>query len=88
MIALGAMKALQECGYNIPDDISIIGFDDLPFCEITSPRLTSIHVPKLEMGIVAARRIIEMIRADSDIHTKTQVCTYFIERESVKNLER
>ncbi|MFQ7551384.1 MAG: substrate-binding domain-containing protein [Blautia marasmi] len=34
------MKALQESGYRVPQDVSIIGFDDLPFCEIAVPRLT------------------------------------------------
>ena len=42
MIALGAMKAMQEYGIKIPQDVSVIGFDDLPFCEIASPRLTSV----------------------------------------------
>jgi LacI family transcriptional regulator len=83
MIALGAMKALQECGYRIPQDISIIGFDDLPFCEIASPRLTSLRVPKQEMGQIAVRRIIEIIKNSSEIKTQTQVCTEFVERDSV-----
>ncbi len=85
MIALGAMKALQEKGYAIPEDISIIGFDDLPFCEISSPRLTSMRVPKQEMGRLAVRRIMELIKHNEGVRTKIQVCTDFIERESVKN---
>lgn len=86
MVALGAMKALQESGYQIPEDISIIGFDDLPFCEITSPRLTSIRVPKQEMGQLAVKRIVEMIKENSNVNTKIQVCTDFVERDSVKRL--
>ncbi|MEG1847727.1 MAG: LacI family DNA-binding transcriptional regulator [Lachnospiraceae bacterium] len=86
MIALGAMKALQEFGYQIPEDISMIGFDDLPFCEIASPRLTSLRVPKQEMGRVAARRMAELIREGEDIKLKIQVCTEFIERDSVKDI--
>ena len=86
MIALGVMKALQECGYRIPEDISIIGFDDLPYCEIASPRLTSLRVPKQEMGQIAVRRMIEIIKSNSNIRTKTQVCTEFVERDSVKHI--
>ena len=41
MIALGAMKALREMGYRIPDDVSVAGFDDLPFSEISTPALTT-----------------------------------------------
>lgn len=86
MIALGAMKALQECGYRIPEDISVIGFDDLPFSEIASPRLTSLRVPKQEMGQVAVRRMIEIIRYGDNVKLKTQICTEFIERDSVKTM--
>lgn len=86
MIALGAMKALQEKGYRIPEDISIIGFDDLPFCEISTPRLTSLRVPKQEMGRLAVRKIIDMLKGSKNVRTKIQVCTDFIERDSVRNL--
>ena len=88
MIALGAMKALQEAGYKIPEDISIIGFDDLPFSEIATPRLTTIRVSKQEMGQLAVRRIIDMMKYGGDIRTKIQVCTDFVERDSVRNLNK
>ncbi len=86
MIALGAMKALQEYGYRVPEDISIIGFDDLPFCEISSPRLTSLRVPKEEMGKLAVRKIIDMLQRKEDVRIRIQVCAEFIERDSVKKL--
>ena len=87
MIALGAMKALQESGCRIPEDVSIIGFDDLPFCEITTPRLTTIRVSKQEMGMVAVRRIDEMIKNPGRSKLKISICTEFIERESVKDIK-
>lgn len=86
MIAFGCIKALQEFGYRIPEDISIIGFDDLPFCEISSPRLTTIKVFKYEMGQMAVRRVIELIKNESKISAKTQICTEFVERDSVADL--
>ena len=39
MIALGAIRALKQNGYNVPGDVSVVGFDDLPFCAISSPPL-------------------------------------------------
>lgn len=84
MIALGAMKALTEYGYQIPEDVSIIGFDDIPYSEIASPRLTTIRVPKQEMGQSAAKRIIELIRKPTNGRLKIQICTNFIERDSVR----
>lgn len=86
MIALGAMKALQERGYRVPEDVSIVGFDDLTFSEISSPPLTTLRVPKREMGQLAVKRLMDVINGDK-IKTKCQVCTDFVERGSVKCLE-
>ena len=86
MIALGCIKAFQEFGYRVPEDISVIGFDDLPFCEISSPRLTTIKVFKYEMGQLAVRRVIELMKNGGNINTKIQICTEFVERDSVADL--
>lgn len=88
MIALGAMRALTEAGYDIPGDISVIGFDDLPFCEIAVPRLTSIRVPKKEMGRTVVRRLSQMIQEQNNSILKIQVGTEFIERDSVKDIRK
>ena len=86
IIALGAMKALKEAGCRIPEDISIIGFDDLPFCEISSPPLSTIRVFKQEMGQMAVKRLLDKIKSQSKIVSKIQIGTEYIERESVKAL--
>lgn len=88
VIALGAMKALNEKGIRIPEDVSMIGFDDLPFCEISSPRLTTIRVSKQEMGQIAVRRMKELIVSGGGAKQKIQVCTQFMERDSVRDLTR
>ena len=87
MIALGAMKALQEMGMRIPEDVSIVGFDDLPFCEISSPPLTTLRVPNREMGKMAVRRLAEMIEGiAADAVIKTQVCPRIVYRSTVKKM--
>lgn len=85
MIALGAMKAMTECGIRVPEDVSIIGFDDLPFAAVASTPLTTLYVPKQELGRVAARRLQEIIRGDA-VTTKIHVSTVFVERDSVRTL--
>lgn len=50
-IAIGAIKALKEVGYRVPDDISVIGFDDIPYSAITSPPLTTIRVSRQEIDV-------------------------------------
>jgi len=86
VIAVGAMKALKEFGYRIPEDISLIGFDDLPFCEITSPKLTTIRTVKKELGQMAVEKILDMVKNGDHIKTKVEISTTFIERDSVREL--
>ena len=60
LIAVGAMKALKESGYRIPQDIGIVGFDNLPLGSVVEPALTTIHVPKQYMGEAAAQKLIDL----------------------------
>ncbi len=85
LIALGAMKAMTENGIRIPEDVSIIGFDDLPFAAVASTPLTTLYVPKQEMGKIVARRLREIIKGTSAT-AKIQVSTTFVERESVRTV--
>jgi LacI family transcriptional regulator len=83
MIALGAMRAIQQSGYRVPEDISIVGFDDLPFCAISTPPLTTIKVYKNQLGSAAVRRLVEKIKYGDDYKTKIQICSGFVKRGSV-----
>lgn len=87
MIALGALRALKQNGYSIPRDISIVGFDDLPFCAISDPPLTTIKVHNYEMGCAAVRRLVEQIGDKRAYQTKTQITSSFVERDSVLALK-
>lgn len=55
IIAFGALQAFSASGYHTPEDISIIGFDDMPECSMIMPPLTTIHVAKEKMGIEGMR---------------------------------
>jgi len=83
LIAAGAMKAFREHGYNIPNDISIIGFDDLPICNYIEPMLTTIQVPKQYMGQMAVNRLIELIHTRHSCAVKIEIATKLINRKSV-----
>lgn len=85
VIAFGAIKALQECGIRIPEDISIVGFDNIPFCEALNPGLTSVSVYKRSMGIIAVQRLLEKIGTGTPGCLKIEVGTKLIKRNSVKN---
>jgi LacI family transcriptional regulator len=57
MTAFGAIRALSERGRRVPDDCSVVGFDDIPMATLASPSLTTIRQPMLEMGIFASEAI-------------------------------
>ncbi len=83
LIAVGAMKALKESGYRIPQDIGIVGFDNLPLGSVVEPALTTIHVPKQYMGEAAAQKLIDLLNTPGQPPTKTEVSTMLVKRGTV-----
>ncbi len=60
-LAILLLDVIRQQGLSVPDDISIVGFDDSTFATATEVKLTTIRHPKTEMGIEAARLLIQMI---------------------------
>jgi LacI family transcriptional regulator len=81
-IALGAMKAFKEFKIRIPDDISIVGFDSIPFSTISDPPLTTMEVSCTEMGIWAVRILCDRLQYPFSSVTKVQIGTRLLERNS------
>jgi len=86
IIAFGAITAMKEQKIKIPEQVSIIGFDDMPFCEISSPRLTTLRVYKQYMGETAITRLIKKISGQDDRKLTIELNTELILRDSVQNL--
>lgn len=66
MLAIGAMKAVQARGLKVPEDISVVGFDDLNFAAHTNPPLTTVSVPIFRFGYKAAQLLFGAIRPNGD----------------------
>src|SRR4051812_27938236 len=58
LVAIGVLRALRELGLVVPDDVSIVGFDDIPLAEYVEVPLTTVHVPTARMGMLAADMLI------------------------------
>ena len=82
LIAVGAMKALKAKGYRIPEDISIAGFDNISYGHVLEPSLTTIHVPKKEMGRTAVLRLREILEFSHTVPLKIEISTKLIKRKS------
>jgi DNA-binding LacI/PurR family transcriptional regulator len=67
---MGLCKALSELGIRCPEDVSVVGFDDIKFCENFTVPLTTVRVPKFEMGNVAAQMLIRHIESKQAVTPK------------------
>ena len=64
LMAIGALRVLGENGVRVPQDISVMGFDDIPICQYANPTLTSVRQPIEEMGSMAVDLLLQRIRSD------------------------
>lgn len=84
-IAAGVLAAVRESGLSVPDDISVIGFDDLSLAQETWPPLTTVHLPFDELGRAAARLVLSPPAPGSGRNTPV-FGTHLVIRESVRSL--
>lgn len=84
--AIVLYNALNALNIKVPDDISIIGFDDIDLCNIIRPRLTTIRVNKELMGVQAVDRLLQIIQQPENYHKHICMEVSLIERESVKEI--
>ena len=85
-VAIGAMKAIVEAGYSIPEDISIIGFDDIPFSAVTTPALTTMRISRSAMGILAVDLIRKRIKYPDWPQVHVHIGGRLIRRSSTRNI--
>jgi LacI family transcriptional regulator len=84
-VAVGAMNFLHENSIVIPDDVSLVGFDDDPLSEYLSPALTTIAVPCLEMGNQCMAQVYSLIKGKKDFKKKIILSSHLVIRETVKS---
>lgn len=65
LVALGVCRALSELGIRVPEDVSVVGYDDVPLAEFVTPSLTTVRVPKREVGRIAGELLHEEIEKGS-----------------------
>jgi LacI family transcriptional regulator len=78
--AFGAMDAIRDLGLRVPDDISVIGFDDIPDAQTSTPALTTIRQPMREMGASATRMLLDHIAGEHHTNQRIELPTELIIR--------
>ena len=81
IIACGAMRALADSGRRVPQDIAVIGTDNSVYCDICTPRLTSLNTMVLESGAAIAHKLVDCLEGRGT-NRKTMLFTGIVERES------
>jgi DNA-binding LacI/PurR family transcriptional regulator len=80
--AIGAVRALQEQGLRVPQDVSVMGFDDIPVAAFNTPTLTTVRQPLARMGQVAAQTLLERIAGRDDYPSEIAIEPELVVRES------
>lgn len=83
LAAFGALNACLDAGLRVPEDISIVGFDNIDLAGEIRPGLTTVHVHKDWLGALGVRRLIERVRHPEQPPTKTLLATHLVARDSV-----
>ncbi len=80
--AIGAIRAIQEQGLRVPEDISVMGFDDIPGANFYSPSLTTVRQPLSRMGEVAAQALLDRIEGNKEYLPEIAIEPELVVRES------
>ncbi len=82
LIALGASRALQAAGLEVPSDVSVVGFDDVPLAALTDPPLTTVRQPVRELGERAMRTLLAALHDKGPAHERVCLPTTLVVRSS------
>jgi DNA-binding LacI/PurR family transcriptional regulator len=80
-MAIGALHVLKQKGLQVPEDISVVGFDDMQHSAFVNPSLTTVHLPLYQVGLLACERLIERVHGRNEKVEET-LSTHLVVRES------
>ena len=83
LMAIGAMKACSELKIRVPEDISIMGYDNIPFSECTMPALTTMNQPAYELGVSSANCLMSIMTQSGTVEKRTLIEASLVCRDSV-----
>jgi LacI family transcriptional regulator/LacI family repressor for deo operon, udp, cdd, tsx, nupC, and nupG len=88
LVALGVIRVLREQGWDVPEDVSVVGFDDLNLLNYVSPSLTTIHVPKRTMGRKAAELLLRQVQNRAETSQRISLDAELVVRSSTASPSR
>jgi LacI family transcriptional regulator len=85
-MALGAIEALRRRGLRVPEDLSVVGFDDLPEVRWSAPPLTTVRQPLADMGKLATRTVLRLALGEEPASPRIELATELVVRASTAPL--
>ena len=82
LLALGVLRGLADRKVKVPDDVSVVGYDDVSFASMLSPALTSVRQPKFEIGVAGAELLLEESHNLGHVHREVRFEPELIVRAS------
>lgn len=82
LMAIGAMSAIQEAGLRVPEDVSVVGFDDIYFARLARPPLTTVNLPRERVGALAFQALQRIVRSKNSMGAEYSVDTQLVVRKS------
>ncbi|WP_022942502.1 substrate-binding domain-containing protein [Psychromonas hadalis] len=86
MMAMGVISAADNCGVGVPEDLSIIGYDDIKLAKYICPALTTIHQPKFNLGQMAFDTLLDKVKTGREESVEINLAPTLVIRDSVKRL--
>jgi LacI family transcriptional regulator len=84
LTAIGALGAIYDAGLRVPDDISLIGFDDISFAHLTQPPLTTVVLSRTQLAVTAFAALEALIRKEDGSHSDYTIPTHLVMRKSTR----
>jgi len=81
-MAIGAIRAARGQGRSVPESLSVVGFDDIEWAQLNDPPLTTVRIPKQQMGKEAALRLLALLNNPDLLPSELILPVYLIERDS------
>ena len=88
LTAIGAINEFRAAGFEVPEDISIVGFDDISFAALTEPSLTTVHLPLKELGERAVNVLVESSEDLAKDGVELRIGTHLVVRDSTAPVKR
>ena len=86
IVAMGIMEGVRQCGFKIPDDLSIIGFDNINEGAYITPKLTTVEQDMKRKAELAGKYLMDMIESREEIFVNEKLPVRIKERESVRTI--